>query len=260
MREEVFADEKSLLSGLHSIRSRGLSIVNEDMVEGSEPLELSSFIAWALLIFSCISNAIVPCWMTVDVHCEGFTRSAWRIFMTSLLLVPFVLYEQRNLKAGEPGFRALLSRKNLQEHYIFSLNYTVWVLFGTMALKLTARSHSFSLLRLKLFFISLRKFSQGQSFYESEMGGALLVAIGAAMILWDSYSLPVEANPLAFYLGYSQASRLCGDLLAVLGSLAILYFESNHAMPKSPHFSNLFINSLCVCVNLVVMGYFFGGN
>lgn len=93
-----------------------------------------------------------------------------------------------------------------------------------MALKLTARSHSFSLLRLKFFFISLRKFTRGESFYESEMGGAILVGIGAIMMFWDSYTLPVQHNPLAFYLGYSPLSRICGDLLSVLGSLAILYF------------------------------------
>ena len=44
------------------------------------------------------------------------------------------------------------------------------------------------------------------------------------MIMWDSYSLPVEQNPLAFYLGYSPLSRFCGDLLSIVGSLAILYF------------------------------------
>jgi hypothetical protein len=54
--------------------------------------------AWLLLVASSISNAMVPCWMTVDIRCESNTRSAWRIFITSLLLIPFVLYEQRNTK------------------------------------------------------------------------------------------------------------------------------------------------------------------
>lgn len=129
-----------------------------------------------------------------------------------------------------------------------------------MALKLTARSHSFTLLRLKFFFISIRKFLRREDYYESEMAGAILVVLGAGMVVWDSWSLPVEANPLAFYLSYSPLSRLGGDILSILGSLAILYFESNYSMPKSPRFSNLLLNNLCLCVNLVVMGYFFGGN
>lgn len=74
-----------------------------------EPLEISSFFGWLLLIASAISNAIVPCWMTVDINCEGLTRSAWRIFTTSLLLIPFVLYEQRHVKPAEK-FINLLNR------------------------------------------------------------------------------------------------------------------------------------------------------
>jgi hypothetical protein len=104
------------------------------------------------------------------------------------------------------------------------MNYSVWVLFGTLALKMTARSHSFSLLRLKFFFITIRKFLRKEDYYESEMGGVLLVMIGVMMIFWDSYSLPEVENPLAFYLSYSPLRRFCGDLLAILGSLAILYF------------------------------------
>jgi len=53
-------------------------------------------LAWFLLIINAINNAIVPCWMTVDINCEGMTRSAWRIFVLSILLIPFVMFEQRN--------------------------------------------------------------------------------------------------------------------------------------------------------------------
>jgi hypothetical protein len=31
-------------------------------------------------------------------------------------------------------------------------------------------------------------------------------------------------------------------------------------MPKTPPFSNLLLYNLCLCVNLVTIGYFFGGN
>jgi hypothetical protein len=104
------------------------------------------------------------------------------------------------------------------------MNYSIWVLIGAMALKLTARCHTFALLRLKFFFISIRKFLRREDYLESEMGGSILVVIGSLMIMWDSYSLPVQENPLAFYLGYSPLSRFCGDLLSIAGSVAILYF------------------------------------
>lgn len=31
-------------------------------------------------------------------------------------------------------------------------------------------------------------------------------------------------------------------------------------MPKTPRFSNLLLYNLCLCINLVTIGYFFGGN
>lgn len=92
------------------------------------------------------------------------------------------------------------------------------------------------------------------------MAGVLLIILAIIMICWDSYSLPVVKNPLAYYLSYSSLSRFSGDALAILGSLAILYFESNYEMPKTPRFSNLFIYNMCLTINLIVCGYYFGGN
>ena len=80
--------------------------------------------------------------------------------MTSLLLIPFVMYEQRVVKSEAEKFRNLFTRENLQKHFISTINYSVWVLFGTLALKFTARAHSFTLLRLKFFFTSLIKFTR----------------------------------------------------------------------------------------------------
>lgn len=101
IREQVRSARNDAESSVYSssVRrcTRGLSIVDEEM-QMYEPLQVSSFFGWLLLIASAISNAIVPCWMTVDINCEGLTRSAWRIFTTSLLLIPFVLYEQRHVK------------------------------------------------------------------------------------------------------------------------------------------------------------------
>jgi hypothetical protein len=49
-------------------------------------------------------------------------------------------------------------------------------------------------------------------------------------------------------------------VVSILGSVAILFFEENYSMPKTPRFSNLFLYNLCLCVNLITVGYFFGGN
>ena len=60
------------------------------------------------------------------------------------------------------------------------------------------------------------------------MAGSLLVFLGVGILFWDSYSLPVETNPSAFYMSYSWERRLFGDLLAIVGSVVILFLERNY--------------------------------
>jgi hypothetical protein len=75
---------------------RGLSLV-EDEEEFLESIEFTQIQRWLLLIFCACCNALVPIWMTVDVKSEGITRSAWRIFVLSVMLIPFVMAEQRQI-------------------------------------------------------------------------------------------------------------------------------------------------------------------
>lgn len=70
----------------------------DDTMNLDEEVELPSFVAWGLLLFCLISNAMVPCWLTVDVQSESFTRNSWRFLTMAILQIPFVAYEQRNTK------------------------------------------------------------------------------------------------------------------------------------------------------------------
>lgn len=71
-------------------------------------------------------------------------------------------------------------------------------------------------------------FARGQVYYESEMAGSLLVFLGIGIIIWDSFSLPIENNPKAFYMSYSWDKRLFGDILSIFGSGVILFLERKY--------------------------------
>ena len=63
-----------------------------------ETIEVSSLFAWTILFINCIFSAFVPCWLMGDVRSESFTRNSWRYLTVSFLLLPFMIYEQRNNK------------------------------------------------------------------------------------------------------------------------------------------------------------------
>lgn len=48
------------------------------------------------------------------------------------------------------------------------------------------------------------------------------------MLLSDSYFLPQKYTENAPYTNFSISSRFSGDLLAVIGSLIILYFDCHY--------------------------------
>lgn len=64
----------------------------------NETIVIGSFFAWGILFLNCIFSASVPCWLMADVRSESFTRNSWRYLTLSVLLLPFLLYEQRNVK------------------------------------------------------------------------------------------------------------------------------------------------------------------
>ena len=64
----------------------------------NEQIEINSFKAWILLFTSILFSAFVPCWLLADIKSEPLTRNSWRYFTVSILLLPFLLYEQRKIK------------------------------------------------------------------------------------------------------------------------------------------------------------------
>ena len=86
------------------------------------------------------------------------------------------------------------------------------------------------------------------------------MSVGVLMMLWDSVFQPVSETAAVRFLKICWWKRLCGDLLAYAGCLALMKLESKYELPKGPRFSVLMLYNMCVAINLVVFGYYFGGN
>lgn len=76
-------------------------LLASDDEEFNETIEISSFLAWAVLFLNSLFASFVPCWLMGDVRSESFTRNSWRFTTVTILLIPFLLYEQRNVKSEE---------------------------------------------------------------------------------------------------------------------------------------------------------------
>lgn len=87
----------------------------------------------------------------------------------------------------------------------------------------------------------------------------MLVSIGILMMLWDSLVLPVGKVPNIYYLSRAWWERLLGDLFSMVGCIILLLLDKKYEMPKGPRFSTLCIYNACITINLVALGYYFGG-
>jgi hypothetical protein len=79
-------------------------------------------------------------------------------------------------------------------------------------------------------------------------------------MLWDSVFLPVISMKNVAFMERNWWQRLLGDGLAMVGCFVLYKLESKNELPKGPRFTIVFIYNICIAINLIVFGYFFGGN
>ena len=119
---------------------------------------MSSFFAWGVLFLNSLFASFVPCWLMGDVRSESFTRNSWRYTTVTILLIPFLLYEQRNIKNENEKLINCLTKKKLQPIFISSINFCIWLLLLINACRWTSMNHAVCLTDLKFLVISLSKF------------------------------------------------------------------------------------------------------
>lgn len=132
----------------------------------NETIKVTSLFAWSILFLNCIFSAFVPCWLMGDVRSESFTRNSWRYLTLSFLLLPFVFYEQRNLKNVEEKMPNCLTKANLKPIFISTINFCIWLLLLINACRWTSMNHAVCLTGLKILIVSLLKFKRGEEFHE----------------------------------------------------------------------------------------------
>lgn len=100
-----------------------------------------------------------------DVKSESFTRNSWRYLTVSVLLIPFVLFEQRNVKTESEKLVNCLTKEKLKPIFISTINFCIWLLLLINACRWTSMNHAVCLTDLKFFVISLMKVKNGNKLH-----------------------------------------------------------------------------------------------
>lgn len=165
-------------------------LIGSDDEDLHSKIEIPSFLAWFVLFLNSLFSSFVPCWLMGDVKSESFTRNSWRYFTVSCLLIPFVMYEQRNVKNVQDKLINVLTKQNLKPIFISTINWCIWLLLLIYACRWTSMNHAVCLTDLKYVVISLFKFKNGDRFHQFEIGGCMISVIGIVLLLIDSATLP----------------------------------------------------------------------
>ncbi|KRX06184.1 hypothetical protein PPERSA_06066 [Pseudocohnilembus persalinus] len=199
-------------------------------------------ISFMILMFFVMNASIIPCWI-MSIEAEKYLRQSWRFFMSSWLILPFVMWEKR-----QPKFK-----KFYQLSYIFDWTYV---------------GYSINLGSLQLFFLSLQRAKSDSHTYEYP--GRLLVILGIILIFIECINFtPEEIPPSSYnYIVQKYIHRnvwercILGNGAALSISYILTKFAKNNAEVNQiypPHlrmFLTFFFNS----INLSLSSYFFSGS
>lgn len=205
------------------------SLVNERDKE----IEVSPIFAWLLLLLNMFSAAMVPCWLMSNLKYEGMTQNSWRFLTISILTLPFVGYEKRQIAAVGGNILKLIDSEMIKKNFMSSISVCIWFLIVKYAVKLTSMIHTFNLMSLQSLVIVLNKIARKENHHEFETAGTILIFTGLVCTFYDSLAGEVlQGQPNEIYLSYSNFSRICGDCLSILGSVISVYFSERYQTPS----------------------------
>lgn len=105
-------------------------------------------------MINIFSVAMVPCWVLSNINYETLTKNSWRFLAISVLTLPFLMYERRQIAKIGGNIFDLLNVELIKQNFICSINICIWFLILKYACKFTSITHAVTLVSLK-FFVSI---------------------------------------------------------------------------------------------------------
>ena len=172
----------------------------EHVNEISKPLytRINHYLAWFLVFYATINGACIPPWI-MSIPAEKYMRISWRFFMQTVMMIPFLMYEKRNL-APENKEQYTLSYIFKLEHikkvYLVAFTNSIWFTMVLFAFEWKFISHALVLSGLQQFFFSIQRHIRKEENHSYEAAGQAMVVFGLFCVFTSSiYYDPAEAPP-----------------------------------------------------------------
>jgi drug/metabolite transporter (DMT)-like permease len=222
-------DEASLLNDYYSYLHRN----RYDQQIDRRSSFLKRILAWILLFVSVVGGASIgPFFLYVNTKSQ-LLKSAWRLWITSILLLPFVLWEyKRDREKAAFNKKVLFKPAVIRSLVLASLANSIWVGFLVYAINYTSMAQAYLFNNCQSFIIVFYKYFTRQKVSQYEFIGTAIAGIGAIFVASDNdhYIMNDTAAPESWW------DRGYGDLLAFIGSIGAAAFflinaEIKHKYP-----------------------------
>ncbi|EAR82509.1 transmembrane protein, putative (macronuclear) [Tetrahymena thermophila SB210] len=244
------------------------------ILEVSKPFyeRVNPYLAWFLVFYATINAACIPPWI-MSIPAEKYLRIAWRFFMQAVMMIPFLLYERRNLPEANQhkySFSYIFKLENMKKVYLASCSLSIQFTMVLFAQDWNFISHSLVLSALIPFCFSINRIIKKQENHNYESSGQAMVIFGVLCVLADTLMYdPSEAPPST--VNYRNAKvyyrkpwqrLLFGNVTTLIVSY-ILFRMQNHRDESGktyPPFLNQALIFAFTSVNMTMSSYFFSGS
>ncbi|KAL4479184.1 hypothetical protein ABPG72_009014 [Tetrahymena utriculariae] len=233
---------------------------------------LHVYVSWFLVFYAGINGACIPPWI-MSVPEEKYLRISWRFFLQTFMMIPFLLYEKRNIpedKKYQYEFSYIFKLDHIKKVFMVAFTNSIWFTMVLFAFEWNFISHALVLSGLSQFFFSIHRLVNKEENHNYESGGQAMVIFGVLCILADTLTYdPKEApsstkNYSNSYVYFRQPWQrlIIGNLTSILVSFLMFRMSKHQAESRQiyPQFLSMTLVFLFTSINMTMSSYFFAGN
>lgn len=162
---------------------------------------INQYLAWFLVFYATINGACIPPWI-MSIPAEKYIRISWRFFMQSFMMIPFLLYERRNLPANlkyQYTLSHIFKLEHIKKVYMVAFTNSIWFTMVLFAFEWSYISHALVLSGLQQFCFSINRHVNKNENHNYESAGQAMVIFGVLCVITDSITFDsVDADPNSY--------------------------------------------------------------
>jgi len=220
----------------------------------------SMLIGWTVLFISLVGGSCSGLfYYYMQMECQ-LIKNAWRLFLTSLMILPFALIELKRKIDTDPNYlQTMKDPKYWKAMIIGSLGHTTWSVGLLISVNHTTMAHAYLFHSMHMVIIAFMKFFKGASLLREEILGTLLATFGSIFLAMDH---DVGSSSIVNLAAQSPLERfLLGDMVSLLSAIGgALFFTKTHEISQGfPTYTRVSIMSFMGSLIVATLSITFEG-